>query len=183
MSPFYTRTGDEGTTGLLGEGRVPKFDARIEALGAVDEATAALGLARSSAQAPQTAMLLLETQRDLYKLMAEVGATPDNASKFRAINEIRVKWLEEQTDALEKTVAMPREFILPGDLPSSAALALARTIVRRAERRVVALFHAGQLENQFLLAYLNRLSSLIFMLELVENTHAGKKSNLAKANS
>lgn len=180
MSPFYTRTGDEGTTGLLGEGRVPKFDDRIEALGAVDEATAAMGLARSNAQAPQTASLLLEAQRDLYKLMAEVGATPENAAKFRSIDEKRVHWLEEQTDALEQTVDLPREFILPGDVPASAALALARTIIRRAERRVVALFHAGQLENQHLLAYLNRLSSLIFMLELVENTHAGKKSNLAK---
>ena len=181
MSPFYTRTGDEGTTGLLGEGRVPKFDDRIEALGAVDEATAAIGLARASALAPQTAPLLLEVQRHLYKLMAEVGATPENSAKFRTIGDNQVKWLEEQTDALEQTTEMPREFILPGDVPASAALALARTIVRRAERRVVALFHAGQLENPSLLAYLNRLSSLIFMLELVENNHAGKKSNLAKA--
>ena len=181
MSPFYTRTGDEGTTGLLGEGRVPKFDDRIEALGAVDEATAAIGLARASALAPQTAPLLLEVQRDLYKLMAEVGATPENSAKFRTIGDNQVKWLEEQTDALEQITEMPREFILPGDVPASAALALARTVVRRAERRVVALFHAGQLENPSLLAYLNRLSSLIFMLELVENNHAGKKSNLAKA--
>lgn len=181
MSPFYTRTGDEGTTGLLGEGRVPKFDDRIEALGAVDEATAAIGLARASAQAPQTAHLLLEVQRDLYKLMAEVGATPENSAKFRTIGDNQVKWLEEQTDALEQITEMPREFILPGDVPASAALALARTIVRRAERRIVALFHVGQLENPSLLAYLNRLSSLIFMLELVENNHAGQKSNLAKA--
>jgi cob(I)alamin adenosyltransferase len=180
MSPFYTRTGDEGTTGLLGEGRVSKFDARIEALGAVDEATAALGLARASVQLPQTATLLLEVQRDLYKLMAEVSATPENATRFRAIDESRVNWLEAQTDALEVTLEMPREFIVPGDRPSSAALALARTIVRRAERRVVALFEAGQLENLQLLAYLNRLSSLVFMLELAENAQAGQKSNLAK---
>jgi len=181
MSPFYTRTGDEGNTGLLGEGRVPKFDERIETLGAIDEATAAIGLARASAQAPKTAPLLLEVQRDLYKLMAEVSATPENAAKFRAIDESRIQWLEEQTDSLEKSTEMPREFILPGDVPASAALALARTIVRRAERRTVALFHAGKLENQHLLAYLNRLSSLIFMLELVENQYAGQKSNLAKA--
>lgn len=167
-------------TGLLGEGRVPKFDDRIEALGAVDEATAAIGLARASAQAPQTAALLLQAQRDLYKLMAEVGATPENAAKFRSIDQARVDWLEEQTDRLEQASEMPSEFILPGDRPASAALALARTITRRAERRVVALFHAGKLENQFLLVYLNRLSSLLFMLELVENAHAGQKSNLAK---
>lgn len=180
MSPFYTRTGDEGTTGLLGEGRVPKFDDRIEALGAVDEATAAMGLARAGAPSEGTAALLLEAQRDLYQLMAEVGATPENAAKFRSIDESRVRWLEEKTDELEQKTVLPREFIVPGDVPASAALALARTIVRRAERRVVALFHAGGLENQYLLAYLNRLSSLIFMLELVENAHVGKKSNLAK---
>jgi cob(I)alamin adenosyltransferase len=182
MSPFYTRTGDEGTTGLLGEGRVPKFDDRIEALGAVDEATAAIGLARSSAKSPQTAPLLLEAQRDLYKLMAEVGATPENAARFRSIDEARVRWLEEQTDRLEQTTEVPREFIVPGDVPASAALALARTVVRRAERRVVALSQRGGLENPHLLAYLNRLSSLLFMLELVENAYAGQKSNLAKEN-
>lgn len=180
MSPFYTRTGDEGTTGLLGEGRVPKFDDRIEALGAVDEATAAIGLARSSAQAPQTAHLLMQAQRDLYKLMAEVGATPENAAKFRSIDSERVRWLEKETDALEKTVELPREFILPGEVQPSAALALARTIVRRAERRVVRLFHENQLENLSLLAYLNRLSSLLFMLEIVENSYAGQKTNIAK---
>jgi cob(I)alamin adenosyltransferase len=180
MSPFYTRTGDEGKTGLLGEGRVPKFDLRIEALGAVDEATAALGLARSASRALQTAQVLLEAQRDLYKLMAEVGATPENAARFRSIDEARVRWLEGQTDSIEKQVEMPREFILPGDQPASAALALARTIVRRAERRVVELFESGGVENPFLLAYLNRLSSLVFVLELYENTQAGKETSLAK---
>lgn len=180
MSPFYTRTGDEGLTGLLGEGRVPKFDLRIEALGALDEATAALGLARASAVSPLTAPLLLTTQRDLYQLMAEVGATPENASRFRAIDSARVAWLEAETDQLEQATPMQREFIVPGDRASSAALALARTIVRRAERRVVELFHAGGLENPHLLAYLNRLSSLVFMLELVENAHAGQSPSLAK---
>lgn len=180
MSPFYTRTGDEGTTGLLGEGRVPKFDLRIEALGAVDEATAALGLARAAAPSALTAALLLEVQRDLYKLMAEVGATPENAARFRVIDEARVAWLEAKTDMLEKATEMPREFILPGDHPSSAALALARTIVRRAERRVVALYTSGGLENPQLMVYLNRLSSFVFVLELAENARAGKTTSLAK---
>ena len=180
MSPFYTRTGDEGETGLLGEGRVPKFDTRIEALGAVDEATAALGLARAAAQAPQSAPLLLDVQRDLYKLMAEVGATPENAAKFRTIDDARVKWLEAQTDALSEIVSMPREFIIPGENPASAAMALARTVVRRAERRVAELYRQGKLENASLLAYLNRLSSLCFALELLENQHAGQTPRLAK---
>lgn len=180
MSPFYTRAGDEGHTGLLGEGRVAKFDLRIEALGALDEATAALGLARASARAPQTAALILETQRDLYQLMAEVGATPENAVRFRSIDAARVEWLETQTDALGESVPMPREFIIPGENPSSAAMSLARTVVRRAERRVVELFQQGKLENPHLLAYLNRLSSLCFMLELLENQHAGQSTSLAK---
>lgn len=180
MSPFYTRTGDEGTTGLLGEGRVPKFDLRIEALGALDEATAALGLARSLVLAPTVAPLLMEIQRDLYHLMAEVGATPENAARFRKIEAERVRWLEEQTDAIEQMVTLPNEFILPGETPASAALSLARTVVRRAERHVVELFHAGGLENRALLAYLNRLSSLCFVLELLENQSAGQSTRLAK---
>ena len=180
MSPLYTRAGDEGHTGLLGEGRVAKFDLRIEALGALDEATAALGLARSSARVAQSAVLIIEIQRDLYRLMAEVGATSENAAAFRSIDAARVKWLETQTDALGETVPMPREFILPGENPSSAAMSLARTVVRRAERRVVELFHQGKLENPHLLAYLNRLSSLCFALELLENQHAGQLTSPAK---
>jgi cob(I)alamin adenosyltransferase len=179
MSPFYTQTGDEGKTGLLGEGRVNKFDLRIEALGALDEATAALGLARASANAPLVASLILEVQRDLYKLMSEVGATPENAEKFRFIDSTRVRWLETQTDAISDEVEMPKDFILPGESPSSAAMALARTIVRRAERRVVELQHAGGLDNPSLLAYLNRLSSLCFALELLENRHAGRSTRMA----
>ena len=181
MSPFYTQTGDEGRTGLLGEGRVPKFDLQIEALGALDEATAALGLARASANAPLVTSLLLEVQRDLYKVMAEVSATPENAEKFRSIDASRVQWLETQTDAITAEVEIPREFILPGENPSSAAMALARTIVRRAERRVVELAHARKLENAALLAYLNRLSSLCFVLELLENQHNGQTTRLAKS--
>lgn len=180
MSLFYTQTGDEGNTGLLGEGRVPKFDLRIEALGALDEATAALGLARASANSPQIEPLIVEVQRDLYKLMAEVGATLENAAKFRYIDDERVQWLEKQTDAIATKVEVPREFILPGEIPSSAAMGLARTIVRRAERRVVELYHAGGLENLALLAYLNRLSSLCFALELLENHQGGQSTRLAK---
>ncbi len=180
MSPFYTQTGDEGNTGLLGEGRVTKFDLRIEALGALDEATAVLGLARVSATAPQIEPIILEVQHDLYKLMSEVGATPENAEKFRFIDSARVKWLETQTDAITADMEMPGEFILPGESHSSAVLALARTIVRRAERRVVELHHAGGLGNMSLLAYLNRLSSLCFALELFETRQAGRSIRMAK---
>jgi cob(I)alamin adenosyltransferase len=181
MPNFYTKTGDDGCSGLLGEGRVPKFDPRLEAVGTLDEATAALGLARASCLDSHTAPLLLQVQRDLYGLMAEVAATPENASRFRSITAEKVIWLEQNTDGLSSQVELPKDFILPGDSLAGAALALARTVVRRAERRVVQLVHAGELKNLDLLRYLNRLSSLCFALELVENQAAGKaKPTLAK---
>jgi cob(I)alamin adenosyltransferase len=181
MNQFYTRKGDDGFTGLLGEGRAAKFDPRIEAIGSVDEATAALGLARAISQAAQTGPLLLMVQRDLYGLMAEVAATPENAARFRSIDATRVAWLEAQVDEISQQVEIPREFIVPGDCPAGAAMAVARTAVRRAERRVVQLFHEGGLENAELLHYLNRLSSLCFVLELLENRASGQsKPTLAK---
>ena len=177
---FYTRTGDDGTTGLLGEGRVPKTHPRIEALGALDESTATLGWARAHARDPRSGRILLESQRDLYKLMAEVAATPENAEKFHAIDAARVDWLESQIEALSATVTMPREFIVPGDTPAGAALSLARAVIRRAERRVVELFDAQEIANPELVRYLNRLSSLCFVLELIENAAAGRDTTLAK---
>lgn len=178
---FYTSKGDDGTTNLLGEGRVAKYHARIEAVGTLDESTAALGLARAQCQDPLSGPILVEAQRDLYKLMAEVAATPENAEKFHFIDGSRVAWLEEQTDKLSRMVEMPREFILPGDSLAGAALSLARAIIRRAERRVVELFDLNELSNPDLQRYLNRLSSLCFVLELVENKAAGHKTTLAKS--
>ena len=178
---FYTSKGDDGTTNLLGEGRVAKYHSRIEAVGTLDESTAALGLARAQCLDPHSGPILLEAQRDLYKLMAEVAATPENAEKFHFIDEKRVAWLEEQTDELSKLVEMPKEFILPGDSLAGAALSLARAIIRRAERRIVELFDLNELSNPDLQRYLNRLSSLCFVLELVENKAAGHQTTLAKS--
>ena len=179
---FYTSKGDDGTTGLLGAGRVAKHHARIEAVGTLDESTAALGLARAQCRDPRSSGILLEVQRDLYRLMSEVAATPENAEKFRFIDARHVTWLEEQTDELSKLVEMPKEFILPGDSVAGAALALARTVARRAERRVVELFDTEAIRNPELQRYLNRLSSLCFVLELLENKAAGHKTTLAKDN-
>ena len=177
---FYTTKGDDGTTGMLGEGRVPKYHDRMEALGALDEASAALGLARAHCRAEQTGPVILQAQRDLYKLMAEVAAAPENAERFRSIDAGSVSWLEAQTDALSQQVKIPSEFILPGDTPGEAALSLARAVVRRAERRVVVLFDEGEVTNGHLQRYLNRLSSLCFVLELLENQTAGKSTSFAK---
>jgi len=179
MSQFYTRRGDDGTTGVLGEGRVPKYDLRMEALGAVDEATAALGQARALSAPPLTD-LLLQLQRSLYRLMAEVAATPENAERFLSIDAAQVAWLEAVTDEWVARVKMPREFIVPGDTRLGSTLALARTIVRRAERRVAELLARGDITNTDLLAYLNRLSSLCFALELAADQSAGGSSTLAR---
>jgi cob(I)alamin adenosyltransferase len=189
MSPIYTRNGDDGTTGLLGEGRLPKYHPRLETLGTLDEASAALGLARALCKAPQTGPILLAVQRDLYALMAEVAATPENAQRLRTLRQSpqgklldlpRLQWLESQADAIAALAPPPAEFILPGDALPSAALSLARTIVRRAERRVAELLDKGEIENPLLLQYLNRLSSLCFALELLENRSAGQETSLAK---
>jgi cob(I)alamin adenosyltransferase len=180
MSPLFTRTGDDGTTHLLGEGRVAKSHPRIETLGALDEASAALGLARSMSKANEIGNILVQVQRDLYALMAEVAATPENVTRFRTLNSARVDWLEAQTEAVSKLIPPPKEFILPGETPGAAALSLARTVVRRAERRLAGLLETGEVENKVLLQYLNRLSSLCFALELLENQQAGKATTLAK---
>jgi cob(I)alamin adenosyltransferase len=177
---FYTAKGDDGTTGLLGEGRLSKSHPRMEALGALDEASAALGLARAQSANPRAADIVLEAQRDLYRLMAEVAATPAAAPQFHFIDGSRVAWLEAQTDSLGKDISVPGEFIVPGDSPAGAAFSLARAVVRRAERRVVELFDAGEVGNADLQRYLNRLSSLCFVLELLENQAAGRGTTLAK---
>jgi cob(I)alamin adenosyltransferase len=180
MCPIHAHVGDDGTTGLLGEGRLPKYHPRIETLGVLDEASAALGLARALCKAPQTADLLKTVQRDLYTIMSEVAASPEHAKRFQTLEPGRVQWLEAQTEAITARVPAPAEFTLPGDSVPEAALALARTVVRRAERRVAELFDNGEIANRVLMQYLNRLSSLCFALELYENAQAGKTTTLAK---
>lgn len=180
MPAFYTRAGDDGTTGLLGEGRLPKHHPRMETLGALDEASAALGLARSLTTLEGTKAILVSVQRDLYALMAEVAAAPENAPRFRTLSLGRVQWLESQADAIAARVPSLSDFILPGDTPPGAALSLARTVVRRAERRLAELADKGEVGNNAMLPYLNRLSSLCFLLELEENRSAGKETSIAK---
>ena len=180
MSPIYSHTGDDGKTGQLGEGRLPKYHPRVETLGTLDEASAALGLARALCRGQQTEILLKDVQRDLYIIMAEVAATPENLERFQILDKQRVTWLESQTDTIAAIAPIPAEFILPGDSLPGAALALARTIVRRGERRIAELLDSGEIRNNILLHYLNRLSSLCFALEVLENTQAGKPTTLAK---
>jgi len=181
MVEFFTRTGDDGYTGLLGEGRVPKYHPRPETVGTIDEASAALGYAKAINKIGFINQIVSQVQRDLYHMMAEISSMPAYSSQFRAIDANRVIWLENQTNQLSEQIEMPKEFILPGDSPEGASFSIARTIVRRAERHVAHLFHNGEIDNIEILKYLNRLSSLCFVLELMENQASGKeKPTLAK---
>lgn len=172
---FYTRAGDHGLTGSLVEGRISKADLKIETLGSVDEVNSALGVARSLCHNEGVCTLVLQIQRELYSLMSEIAASPDHAERFQKITTERVTWLEEQVDEITQKVNVPKEFIVPGDYPSSAAFDLARTTVRRAERRAVQLMDEGGLKNAEILRYLNRLSSLCFILEIYEIQQEGAK--------
>lgn len=179
---FYSATGDDGTTSLLGEGRVKKYHPRPEAYGTVDEAQAALGVARASMRDAGAAEVVLQTQRDLYHLMAELAATREAASRFRVIDAGKVRWLEDQTDLYGAKIHLPREFTVSGTSPSGAYLDLARTIVRRAERLVVRLFDERMIDNRELIRYLNRLSALCFVLSRYEDAVEGAGPvTLAKA--
>lgn len=183
MPTFYTRTGDDGKTGILGEGRISKADPRIETLGSLDEASAALGFARATCQDPHIRGLIQEIQRDLYHMMTEIAATPENIHLFQILNEERITWLESQVESFTSVTRIPKDFILPGDTPSDAAFSLARTIVRRAERRLAELQELGSIDNPHLLNYLNRLSSLCFIIELFETQSSGNSSTIAKGKS
>ena len=181
MTSYYTGKGDDGTTSWLGKGRIKKFDLRLEALGCLDETSAFLGMARAQAKSEQIKDLILQIQRDLYAVMSEVAADPKEASHFQIIQAERVTWLEEQIETLTQTVGFPGGFVVPGDTPGGGSLDIARTVIRRAERRVVELHHAGGIHNANLLSYINRLSSLVFILELLETKAEGVQTpNLAK---
>ncbi len=181
MPGFFTGGGDDGFTGVLGEGRLPKHDPRISAVGGIDEAAAVLGLARSLSESSDVRATLEMVQRHLYQIMAEVSAPGDNAARFRTISPDQVGWLEDSIESYSQEAELPSGFLLGGDSPAGGALDLARTVVRRAERGLAELVHAGQVENASLLAYLNRASSLCFVLILVEYRRAGISPTMAKA--
>ena len=173
---IYTRTGDAGDTGLFGGGRVTKDDPRVEAYGDVDELNAVLGMVRAVEQMPRIDEVLVPVQRDLFAIGALL-ATPDrekmalHLAKAR-IDEERIAELEQAIDDAETELEPLRAFILPGGTPKSAALHVARTVCRRAERRVVSLQRTVDLP-ELTVIYLNRLSDLLFTLARVANKRAG----------
>ncbi len=176
---FYTTLGDDGTTDLLGA-RVTKDDPRVEVLGALDEATSAIGFARALATEARVQAGFIDVQRDLYRIMAELAFTAELRPASYTLAPERVSWLETETDALAAGVDLPAEFVLPGESAPGAAIDVARTIVRRAERQVVALAHSGHEINSAIIGYLNRLSSLLFIAARVEDQAGGRAPQRAK---
>jgi cob(I)alamin adenosyltransferase len=175
-----TGRGDDGTTGLLfGGQRIPKDDPRTEAYGTVDEAVAALGLARAelgnkvqygvlNPALADLAEIILRLQRELFVVGAELATTPDAWDRLEdertRVSGAMVDGLTASLEDLERRIEMPREFVVPGETRTSAALELARTILRRAERRAVGLSRAGLVPDGHLLPYLNRLADLVWVL-------------------
>jgi cob(I)alamin adenosyltransferase len=173
---IYTKTGDQGSTGLFGGGRVPKDDVRVEAYGDVDELNAVIGMARSVESMPRIDEVLVPIQRDLFAIGALL-ATPDREKMAQhlekaRIDEGRIAELERAIDDGEAELEPLRAFILPGGTPKAAALHVARTVCRRAERHVVRLQHEAELPALAVI-YLNRLSDLLFTLARVANRLAG----------
>ena len=159
-----TKTGDGGDTSLFGPGRIRKTDPRIEALGDLDETQSAIGVARALASGT-IAETLLELQRALYVAKSEVGTPESDRARLPArIDATSVAELEEHATAVRATVDIAARFVIPGEDELSARLDLARAICRRAERRVVALADAGQIDGEHLLPWLNRLSDVLFVI-------------------
>lgn len=173
---IYTKAGDDGTTGLLGPGRHRKDAPRIEAYGTVDELNASLGVARAQADAESRLGKFLDViQQDLFSVGAAL-ADPDPDGRFhRALKSSHVDRLEREIDALESSLSPLTQFIVPGGVPLAASLHHGRTVCRRAERRVVTLADLPD-ENvpADLIAYLNRLSDLLFVMARAANREAGR---------
>ena len=165
LNKIYTRTGDAGDTGLVSGARVPKTDARIQAIGSVDELNAAIGLALAAIEDETLSGLLSHIQHDLFDLGADL-ATPGEMEGALRLDPAQISWLEERMDALNESLPALTSFILPAGGQGPAALHLARAIARRAERDVWRLTESlapdGTKENP-VCTYLNRLSDFLFI--------------------
>ncbi len=169
----YTKFGDTGETSLLYGGRVSKNSPNTEAYGITDEAVSAMGMARAFTSDQRVNDLLRELQRELFTIAAELATDPDKyelfQQHFQPVTVEMVDHLEEAIDTLEQDFTMPTVFILPGGSPASAAIDLARCIIRTAERRVVAMAEQDLLTNGLIMTYLNRLGDLLFVLARYED--------------
>jgi cob(I)alamin adenosyltransferase len=165
---IYTRKGDDGTTSLWYGGRVDKHDARTEAYGSLDEATSALGVARSLATDERVASDLLRLQNDLFVAGAELATAPEARGRLEGgvsrLEPDMTAWLENAIDHYMEQVDLPPKFVIPGGTQLSAHLDLARAVLRRAERRIVALAREQDLADSIVLEFVNRASDLMFAM-------------------
>jgi len=175
LNKIYTKTGDDGTTGLVRGPRRLKYDLRVNCFGAIDEANAAIGMARlSSTSMPKIDSMLSRIQNDLFDLgsdLATPGVDPAGTTPSLRITPAQTQWLEQQIDHYNEGLAPLTSFVLPGGTALAAALHVARTVVRRAERQVVELALTEQSVNAETMIYLNRLSDLLFVLGRVANSN------------
>ena len=170
-SAVATGKGDDGTTGLLYGGRIGKDDPRTDAYGAIDESVAALGVARAAlnmARLSELAELILRYQRELFVVGAELATNPTAVDRLTdgvtRVTEQMLSDVEADLARWEAKVQMPKEFVVPGETAASAALEVARTTIRRAERRIVALERTVEIESPWVVPYVNRLADLTWVL-------------------
>lgn len=169
---IYTRTGDDGSTGLLGGARVSKACARVEAYGSVDELNAMLGWARAVRQVDEIDRVLERAQEGCFRLGAFLAATPGRDPGIQRLTDTDVQSFEQAIDRLEEGLKPLTSFVLPGGCEQAARLHVARTVCRRAERAVVALGEHEALEVTFV-RWLNRLGDLLFVQARAANAAAG----------
>lgn len=179
LTKIYTRTGDDGLTALGSRQRVPKDALRVQAYGTVDELNSMLGFAVSQGLSPRLAELMPVIQNELFHLGSDLSFTEADKETFKIpqVEERHVLALETLIDELSDVVGPLENFILPGGTPAAAALHVARTMCRRAERDVVSLLREEK-AGPYVLAYLNRLSDALFMMARYENHHAGRAETL-----
>ena len=167
---LYTGKGDHGdTTRLGGKQRILKSTALIEAVGTGDEASSAIGMARALVQDPERKAVLLKVQDHLWQLMSHLSATPDVRERYLGVSGDEVAWLEQVITQMEAALPPLTGFVRPGETVAGAALHVARTAVRRMERRIVAFAEVEPSIGASNLAYVNRLSSLMFAMALRED--------------
>jgi len=177
LNKIYTKTGDDGTTGLVRGPRRSKADLRIEVFGTIDETNSLIGLARTGTQSmPKVDTILARVQNDLFDVGSDLATPGEDGpdEKSLRITAVQTEWLEKQIDHFNDGLAPLTSFVLPGGTPLAAQLHMARTVTRRAERLVVALIAEESDVNAEVLRYVNRLSDLLFVLARVANANGLK---------